>query len=51
MIFADSFDAMTSNRIYREGRTKDYAINEIRKNKGIQYDNDVVNAFLNTLNK
>ncbi|MEH7010212.1 HD domain-containing phosphohydrolase [Neobacillus niacini] len=44
MAVADSFDAMTSNRIYREGQSKENAISEIRKNKGIRYDNDVVNV-------
>ncbi|MEC1525644.1 HD-GYP domain-containing protein [Neobacillus niacini] len=51
MAVADSYDAMTSNRIYREGRTREYAISEITKNIGIRYDYDVVNAFLKTLNK
>lgn len=45
---ADTFDAMTSKRIYREQQVnwKD-ALDEIRQNKGTQFDPHVVNAFLN----
>ncbi|WEG13454.1 HD-GYP domain-containing protein [Pullulanibacillus sp. KACC 23026] len=42
---ADSFDAMTSRRIYRKENSFDFAVNEIIKNKGNWYDTQVVNAF------
>lgn len=48
---ADAFDAMTSQRIYRLGRTIDYAMNEIRKHSGTQFDPQVVVAFLTILKK
>jgi putative nucleotidyltransferase with HDIG domain len=43
---ADSFDAMTSNRIYSKGRSIIDAIEEIKRTSGKLYNPDVVNAFL-----
>ena len=44
---ADAFDAMTSARAYRKVPLgKNQAIEEIKKNSGIQFDPKVVNAFL-----
>ena len=43
---ADSFDAMTSKRSYREARSIDQAVQEIRDCVGTQFDEKVVNAFL-----
>lgn len=43
---ADTFDAITSTRSYRKAKTKEYAVNEIQKNSGIQFDPRVVEAFL-----
>lgn len=43
---ADSFDAITSNRIYKDGVDLNTALNEIRKNKGTQFNPEVVDAFL-----
>lgn len=43
---ADTFDAITSTRSYRKARSKDFAVNEIQKNSGIQFDPRVVEAFL-----
>ena len=43
---ADSFDAMNSNRVYRDKLTKEYIINEIEKNKGKQFDPRVADVFL-----
>ncbi|MCF7972437.1 MAG: HD-GYP domain-containing protein [Phycisphaerae bacterium] len=45
---ADSFDAMTSKRSYREARSIDQAVQEIRTCVGSQFDEKVVNAFLNS---
>jgi len=42
---ADSFDAMTSNRPYREGLSLDVAFEELRKYSGTQFDPEVVDAF------
>lgn len=43
---ADSFDAMTSDRPYREGLTWDVALSELEKNKGTQFDSRVVDLFV-----
>ena len=43
---ADTFDAMTTKRVYREELSLDYTLNEIQKNKGTQFDPDIVDAFL-----
>jgi HD-GYP domain-containing protein (c-di-GMP phosphodiesterase class II) len=43
---ADAFDAMTTNRPYRRGLTKDEAIQEITRTRGQQFDPEVVTAFL-----
>jgi putative nucleotidyltransferase with HDIG domain len=43
---ADSFDAMTSRRTYRDAMSVKQAINEIQKGLGTQYDKVVGRAFL-----
>ncbi|MBI3914482.1 MAG: GAF domain-containing protein [Chloroflexi bacterium] len=42
----DTFDAITSDRPYRKGRTPAEAVAEIVKNRGTQFDPVVVDAFL-----
>ncbi|MDQ7823170.1 MAG: response regulator [Candidatus Eremiobacteraeota bacterium] len=44
---ADAFDAMTSERPYRNRVTKEEAREEIIKNSGVQFDPAVVESFLN----
>lgn len=47
---ADSYDAMTSSRPYRKSAlTKEQAKEELIKNKGSQFDDRVVDAFLRCL--
>lgn len=46
---ADAFDAMSSKRNYRNELTLDTIINEIEKNKGIQFDPEISDIFLNIL--
>lgn len=43
---ADSFDAMTSKRIYRDQQNLEYAFQEILKNKGTQFDPEIADVFL-----
>ena len=43
---ADSFDAMNSNRVYRNKLTKETIIEEIEKNKGKQFDPNMADIFL-----
>lgn len=43
---ADVFDALTSDRPYRQGLSSDAVIAAIRAESGLQFDPDVVTAFL-----
>lgn len=43
---ADAFDAMTTKRVYRDNLGLDFALNEIKKNKGTQFDPEIVEIFL-----
>ncbi len=43
---ADSFNAMVSDRPYREGLSLEAAMRELRENSGSQFDPVVVDAFL-----
>jgi HD-GYP domain-containing protein (c-di-GMP phosphodiesterase class II) len=47
-IFAvvDAYDAITSDRPYRKARPHQYALEEIRRNGGSQFDPQVAQAFL-----
>ena len=47
---ADSFDAMTSRRTYRDSLPLDIVLEEIRKNKGTQFDPNIADKFLDVLN-
>jgi len=46
---ADSFDAMTSDRVYPTSPGLDYAIKEIQDNRGTQFDQDIADIFLDIL--
>jgi len=43
---ADSFDAMTSTRAYREARSRDEAVDILLKGAGTQFDPDLVPPFV-----
>jgi HD-GYP domain-containing protein (c-di-GMP phosphodiesterase class II) len=45
----DAFDAMTTNRPYRKGLSTEVAINELRRYLGVQFDPQVVEAFLQVI--
>lgn len=48
---ADSFDAMTADRPYRPAPGLEYAVSEIKKFSGIQFDPEVVKVFLEIIGK
>jgi putative nucleotidyltransferase with HDIG domain len=47
---ADAFDAITSNRVYRSGLSLEIGVSELLKNSWLQFDGDVVNAFIKGIN-
>ncbi len=46
---ADSFDALTSNRPYRQALDREYAIERIKEGRGSRYDPDIVQVFLEVM--
>ncbi len=48
---ADAFDAMTSNRVYRNHMDTDYVMNEMKRGRGTQFDPDALDAFLRLIEK
>jgi len=46
LAIADTYDAMTSNRSYRNGLPHETALEEIKRCAGAQFDPNVVEAFL-----
>lgn len=48
---ADAFDAMTNERVYKKALSKNQALIELEKNKGTQFDPDVVDIFIKTKSK
>lgn len=47
----DAFHAMVSDRPYRKGLSYDFAINELKRCSGTQFDPDVVDAFLRVVER
>lgn len=47
----DAFDAMTTDRPYRKGLTVEFALGELRKKAGIQFDAQVVEAFARVIRR
>jgi hypothetical protein len=43
---ADAFDSMTTTRSYREAKSIDFAVSELRKGAGTQFDPVIVEAFI-----
>ncbi|MDD5512851.1 MAG: HD domain-containing protein, partial [Candidatus Omnitrophica bacterium] len=48
---ADTFDAMTTDRPYRKGLSREEAIAALRENKGSQFAAEPVDAFIRFLQK
>ncbi|HET6454286.1 MAG TPA: diguanylate cyclase [Armatimonadota bacterium] len=46
---ADAFDALQANRPYRKSLTAQEAVNELRKNSGMQFDPEIVEAFVSQI--
>ena len=49
LAIVDGFDAMTSNRPYRKAQTVEWALEELTRKKGNQYDPEIVDAFINMI--
>ena len=45
----DAYDAMVSERLYRRAFSQRYAVCELKKNSGTQFDKDIVYKFFSTL--
>ena len=48
---ADAFDAMTSNRVYRNHMDTDYVMKELVRGRGKQFDPEALDAFLRLVEK
>ncbi|AGX43437.1 HD domain-containing phosphohydrolase [Clostridium saccharobutylicum] len=43
---ADTYDAITSERSYRKALSKEFAIEQLKRNAGIQFDSKLVDIFI-----
>ena len=48
---ADAYEAMVSDRSYRSAMTHEYAVKEIKRCAGSQFDPQIVNGFIKIANK
>jgi putative nucleotidyltransferase with HDIG domain len=48
---ADSFDAMTSDRAYREARPINHALDELQAGRGTQWDAELVDMFVDLIKR
>lgn len=42
----DSFDAMITDRVYKTGKSMEVALLELKELSGVQYDSEIVSAFI-----
>jgi HD-GYP domain-containing protein (c-di-GMP phosphodiesterase class II) len=50
-VLADSFSAMTTDRPYRKGLTYEQAFEEVIRGKGTQFDPDIADVFVRTIER
>ncbi len=48
---ADAFDAMINKRIYRQAKKKEFALKELAQNAGTQFDPNIIEKAINSLEK
>lgn len=48
---ADCFDAMTARRVYKQALSVSYAVSELQKNKGTQFDPVMADKFVELIHK
>ena len=46
---ADTYDAMTEDRVYRKAMSKEAALEEIERNAGTQFDPNIVRVFMDSI--
>ena len=51
LTIADCFDAMTARRPYKKPLSVSYAVSELKKNSGTQFDSELVNVFIRLINE
>ncbi|NBK96934.1 MAG: diguanylate cyclase [Erysipelotrichia bacterium] len=51
LCIADSFDAITSSRSYKDAYSLTYAIDELEQNKGTQFDPKLVDVFIQLIHE
>jgi HD-GYP domain-containing protein (c-di-GMP phosphodiesterase class II) len=51
LALCDSYDAMTENRVYSKAKSREEAIEEIRRNLNTQFDNQIGTSFINFIKK
>jgi HD-GYP domain-containing protein (c-di-GMP phosphodiesterase class II) len=47
----DSYDVMTSERIYKKAATKEQAVKELENCSGTQFDPEIVTCFINYIDE
>ncbi len=51
LFILDAYEALASDRVYRKGRGRQQALEEIKKNAGTQFDPALVTLFLDVMNQ
>lgn len=51
LTIADCFDAMTAKRPYKQALSVEYAVNELEKNSGTQFDPVLVKKFVELIHE